>query len=158
MASIYFQDHMKHNSCWGCGSSNEHGLKIKSYWDGDETVCIWQPKPYHHAVPETVLIGGLICTIMDCHSICTAIAHAYREEGRDLKSEPIIWYVTGGINVSFLKPTPMGGPVKLRATIKEVKGKKTIVSCNLTSFNELCATSEVTAVRVETDEWFKVHG
>lgn len=25
--------------CYGCGRLNEHGLHIRSAWDGDETVC-----------------------------------------------------------------------------------------------------------------------
>jgi hypothetical protein len=24
------------HQCWGCGTRNEHGLQVKSYWDGEE--------------------------------------------------------------------------------------------------------------------------
>ncbi len=63
--------------CYGCGRMNEHGLQIKSYWDGDESVCKYRPKPYHTAVPGFVY-GGLIACIIDCHSTGTAAAAMYR--------------------------------------------------------------------------------
>ena len=33
----YYPEHMSH--CFGCGRLNEYGHQIKSYWDGDESVC-----------------------------------------------------------------------------------------------------------------------
>jgi len=44
-----FQDYYSDNfaSCFGCGRLNEHGLHIKSYWDGEESVCRFQPEHYH---------------------------------------------------------------------------------------------------------------
>ena len=50
--------------CYGCGRLNEHGLQIKSHWDGDETVCIYTPRPYHIAIPGYVY-GGLIASLID---------------------------------------------------------------------------------------------
>lgn len=43
MKSDAFQDHWPDiaANCWGCGRNNEHGLQIKSHWDGDEAVCVW---------------------------------------------------------------------------------------------------------------------
>lgn len=150
-----FQDYMERNKCWGCGSSNEHGLHIKSYWSGDEAVCIWKPHEYHMAGPENVLNGGIIATLIDCHSICTAIAAAYRREGRGLSTEPFIWYVTASLKVDYLKPTLIRKPVTLRAHPKEVKGRKTVVSCSLFSEEVECARAEVVAVRVSTDRWYR---
>ena len=60
----YYQDHFSH--CYGCGRLNEHGLHIKSFWDGEEAICIFNPKPYHTAIPGYVY-GGLIASIIDCH-------------------------------------------------------------------------------------------
>ena len=56
---------------------NEKGLQIKSYWDGDETVCTFTPRSYHTAVPGYVY-GGLIASLIDCHITGTAAAAAYR--------------------------------------------------------------------------------
>jgi len=30
--------------CYGCGRLNEHGLRIKSYWDGEESVATYTPE------------------------------------------------------------------------------------------------------------------
>jgi hypothetical protein len=34
----YYPDSLSH--CYGCGRLNDEGLKIKSYWEGEESVCI----------------------------------------------------------------------------------------------------------------------
>jgi hypothetical protein len=89
-----FQELIQGNHCFGCGNLNKHGLQIRSYWDGEETVCNWKPREYHMAGPAHVLNGGIIATLIDCHSICTAIAAAYRNEGREIGSGERIWYAT----------------------------------------------------------------
>ena len=52
---------------------NEHGYQIKSYWDGDQSVCHFMPKPYHISVPGYV-DGGLLASLIDCHGTGTAAA------------------------------------------------------------------------------------
>ncbi len=89
MHQLAFQDELTNNNCWGCGSTNSHGLQIKSYWSGVEVLCIWHPKEYHVG-PKHFLNGGIIATIIDCHCIFTAIAAAYRAEGRKMNSQPSI--------------------------------------------------------------------
>ena len=46
----YYADDTSH--CYGCGRLNADGLQIKSYWDGDESVCYFEPRPYHKAIPD----------------------------------------------------------------------------------------------------------
>ncbi len=143
-----FQDEIVGNYCFGCGTLNPHGLHIKSYWSGDESLCTWRANHAHMAGPQGILNGGIIATIIDCHSVCTAIADAYRRQGRPLDSEPLIWYATGALQVSYLRPTPIDAEVTLRARIKESTAKKTVVLCSLWSRGEECARGEVVAVRV----------
>ena len=95
-----FQDYWDKNQCWGCGK-NEHGLQIKSYWDENESVCIWKPHKHHKAGPSHILNGGIIGTLIDCHSICTAIANEYKLEERELDSKPLIWCVTASLKVDY---------------------------------------------------------
>jgi acyl-coenzyme A thioesterase PaaI-like protein len=147
-----FQDLIPRNHCWGCGPLNEHGLQIKSYWSGDEAICRWRPHPEHMAGPTSVLNGGIIATIVDCHSVCTAIAAAYRAEDRAMDSEPLIWYVTAALEVTYRKPTPTVAPLLLRAKIVETVGRTTVVTCSLRSEGEERATARVVAVRV-SEEW-----
>ena len=159
MAQLAFQDDMLDNHCFGCGADNKDGLQIKSTWSeaGSEAICNWQPESYHMAGPTHVLNGGIIATLIDCHSICSAIAAAYREEGRGIDAEPIIWYATGSLQLSYVRPTPIDKPVLLRARITEMKGKKTIVACSLYSDDEECARGELVAIRVPP-EWRNPHG
>ena len=147
------QDQKKENFCWGCGKDNEHGLQIKSYLSGDELVCTWQPKEYHMAAPG-ILNGGIIASIIDCHSVWAAIVAAYQTEGREINTEPLIWYVAGSLQITYLKPTPMKCPVILRARVKEIKERKTTVNCSLFANGDECARGEVVAIRVPA-AWVK---
>jgi acyl-coenzyme A thioesterase PaaI-like protein len=128
-----FQDQIKNNHCWGCGSLNERGLQIKSRWDGDESVCTWTPDPMFMAGPRHFLYGGTIASLIDCHCICTAIANAYTVEGRQVGEGAPIWYATGTLNVRYLSPTPIDETVELRARITGQTGKSTNFECSLRS-------------------------
>ncbi len=141
----YYKDHLSH--CYGCGRLNEHGLQIKSYWDGEETVTTFHPKRYHIAIPGYVY-GGLIASIIDCHSTGTAAAVAYRAEGRGMETEPPLRFLTGSLHVDFVGPTPQGVPLEVRARIKEIKSRKVTVTSTLLAKGEVCARGEVVAVRM----------
>ena len=110
-----------YNFCFGCGPTNRDGLRIKSFWDGEESVCTFHPSPAHSAGPKQFLNGGIIATLMDCHCLCTAIANTYRVEKREIGTEPLIWCVTASINVTYIRPTSIGRPVLLRARVEERK-------------------------------------
>jgi acyl-coenzyme A thioesterase PaaI-like protein len=133
--------------CWGCGDKNEHGLRIKSFYDGDESVCIWHPEDHHIAFPGH-LNGGIIATIIDCHSVNTACAAAYKAEGREMGTEPYLFYVTGSIHIEYLRPTPLGKPVTLRAKVKEMGERKSLVVCSLYSDDLECVRGETIAVKL----------
>ncbi|MDO8600280.1 MAG: PaaI family thioesterase [bacterium] len=140
MRGLAFQDYMEKNYCFCCGSWNERGLRIKSFWDKqnpEEAVCEWKPEPWHGAgsgQARYILNGGIMLGLMDGHSVCTALADAYRREGREIGSCPKIWYVTAGWERGrFLKPTSLVLPVTLRARVKEIDRKQTIVECTLFS-------------------------
>jgi acyl-coenzyme A thioesterase PaaI-like protein len=141
----YYPDDVAH--CYGCGKLNEQGHQIKSYWDGDETVCLFTPKPYHTAIPGYVY-GGLIASLIDCHGTGSAAAAGYRAEGRGFDTDPPLRYVTASLKVDYLRPTPLGPPLQLRGRIREVKGRKVAVDITLSAAGELCARGEVVAVQM----------
>ncbi len=149
-----FQDLIPNNHCFGCGPGNTHGLQIKSYWAGeDESVCDFAPSAHHSAGPERYLNGGIIATVIDCHAIGTAIAKAYRMEGREIGEGELIWFVTGKLDVSYRRPVEIAAGVSLRAQVLEAKEKKITLACQLYSGDEVCAESDVVAVRVG-GAWF----
>ena len=141
----YYPDDVAH--CFGCGKLNERGHQIKSRWDGDETVCVFTPEPYHTAIPGYVY-GGLIASLIDCHGTGSAAAAGYRAEGRDFDTDPPLRYVTASLKVNYLKPTPLGPPLELRGRIKEVKGRKVVVEVSLSVDGVECARGEVIAVQM----------
>lgn len=141
----YYPDDVSH--CYGCGRLNDHGHQLKSYWDGDETVAIFHPKPYHIAIPGYVY-GGLIASLIDCHGTGTASAAAYRNEDREMGTDPPLRFVTATLQVEYLRPTPLGVPLEVRGKIMEVKGRKVLVSATVSAEGELCARGQVLAVRM----------
>ena len=143
-----FQDAFSENHCWGCGPLNSHSLQIKSYWSGDEAICTWQPQPYHTSGPQHILNGGIIAVLMDCHCVNTAVAAAYRAEGRALASTPLLYYATASLQVTYLRPTPIAVPVVVRAQITGMTERKTLLVCSLFSGDNECARGELVAVRV----------
>lgn len=149
MVERAFQDYYAENSshCYGCGRLNQDGLHIKSYWDGDQTTCTFQPRAYHTGMPGFAY-GGLIASVIDCHSTGSAMAAALRAEGRALDSQPPARFVTAALHVDYLRPTPVAGPFELRSTIQQVTPRKVVLSTELRVGGELCARGEVVAVRL----------
>ena len=141
----FYPDDLSH--CYGCGRLNRHGHQIKTCWDGDETVSVFEPRPEHTAIPGYVY-GGLIASLVDCHGTGTAAAAAYREAGREPGTEPAFRFVTASINVRYLRPTPMGVPLEVRGRVEEIKGRKVVVSARVSAAGEVCATGEVVAVQM----------
>jgi len=155
MSQKAFQDYYPDdfNRCFGCGGLNKHGHQLKSFWDGEETVAEFTPKPWHTTIPGYVY-GGLIASLIDCHSTGTASAALYRKEGREMGSEPPIRCVTASLHVDYLRPTPLHGTLKLRATVEKTEGNRVTVKVNLFGGGELCAKGKVVAVAVN-EKWMK---
>lgn len=141
----YYPDHWSY--CYGCGRLNKDGLQIKSFWDGDESVCTFKPYPRHIAIPGYVY-GGLIASLIDCHGTGTASAAVYKAENRPMDSEPAVRFVTASLQVDYIKPTPLGEILELRGHIQEYKGRKVIVAIELRAKGAVTATGKVVAVQV----------
>ena len=141
----YYPDHLAH--CYGCGRLNEHGLQIKSYWDSDESVCHFDPRPEHTAIPGYIY-GGLIASLIDCHGTGTAAAAMYRAENRPMDTEPPYRFVTGSLHVDYLRPTPMGVTLEVRGVVKEIKGRKVVIDATVSANGEICARGQVIAVQM----------
>ncbi len=144
----YYPDALSY--CYGCGRLNDHGLHIQSFWDGTEAVCRFTPQPYHIAVPGYVY-GGLIASLIDCHSVGTAAAAVYQAEGRPLDSDPPLRFVTASLHVDYLRPTPLGVPLEIRAHAEEVKGRKAVVQAELYANGVITARGRVVAVQIPED-------
>ena len=141
----YYPDAMAH--CYGCGTLNEHGHQIKSFWDGEESVCRFVPRPYHSAIPGYVY-GGLLASLIDCHGTGTAAAAAYRAEQRLMDTEPALRFLTASLHVDYLKPTPLGIELEIRGKVKEVKGRKVVIQEWIVANGITTVRGELVAVQV----------
>ena len=148
------QDTWMNATCYGCGPANDAGLQIKSYWteDYEAVVCTHHPQEKYNAGFTNVMYGGLVASLIDCHSMWTAIADAYRREEREHGSQPGITYVTGRLDVRYLKPTPLDVPILLYAKVEEVDGRKTKVFCQLGHEGGVSAEAYVYGVRIVGDK------
>jgi acyl-coenzyme A thioesterase PaaI-like protein len=121
--------------CFGCGPTNEKGLRIKSYAEGEKVIARWKPEPHHQAF-EGVLSGGIIGTLLDCHSNWTSAWHLMNKNG--LTKPPCT--VTGEFAIKLLKPTPIDEELVLEARVVESTNSKVVVESAVTSKGEVTAT------------------
>jgi len=140
----YYPEGFAH--CFGCGRLNPHGHHIRSFRDGDGTVARFTPAPHHMALPGFVY-GGLVASLIDCHGIGTAADAELRREGQEVGAVPTPRYVTAALRVNYVRPTPIGVELELRARVKEASGRKAIVEVTLSAGGTVTATGEVVAVR-----------
>lgn len=132
--------------CYGCGRLNENGLHVRTGWDGDKTVSYYTPREDQIAVPG-VVYGGLIASIIDCHSTGSASLALHRKNGHKPGSgvEPPR-FVTASLHVDYLKPTPHGVTLKLVGTVEEIHPKRFRVLTEVMANGEVCAKGDVVAV------------
>lgn len=133
--------------CFGCGPANPAGLGIRSHPrpdDPDEVVATWTPRPEHEAF-SGVLNGGIIGTLLDCHSNWTATWHLMRARGADRPPTT----VTLEYAVRMRRPTPSAGPLELRARVVEAGDDRATVEAELVAGGSVTATCRGTFVAVK---------
>jgi len=86
--------------------------------------------------------------LIDCHSICTAMAAAYFDEDRPLGTEPERYYATGRLDVSYRRPAPIDSVLELEAQIAERFDRGYRLECRLSAGGRLCAVGRVEALAV----------
>jgi acyl-coenzyme A thioesterase PaaI-like protein len=141
----YYPDDYSH--CYGCGKLNMNGLHIKSYWDGEESVCHYDPLPHQTGGFPDYLYGGLIASLIDCHSAATASAARCRAAGVKLGAQRFPRHVTAALKVDYLKPTPVKR-VTLRSRILQITEKKVIVATSLWAEGTVRAKGETVMVLI----------
>lgn len=145
--------------CFGCGAKNKDGLQIKSFWDDDNIhlTMTYLPDERYVGWPSLVY-GGLISCLVDCHSNWTAMGYHYRAEGRKAGTLPRIDCVTGSLNIKYIKPILIGVPITLRARIEGEIGRKTRVRCEVYADDTLRALGDSIFVRVDVGHLAKTMG
>jgi len=127
--------------CYGCGRNNPQGLGIQSFWDGEQALARFTPRPEHIALPGYVY-GGLLASLIDCHGVGTAAAAAAHKQPDQDRLER---YVTASLHVDFLKPTTMGRELELRGRVNRWMRRKIVVDVEILIEGEVCVRGEVVA-------------
>ncbi len=109
--------------CFGCGPKNEKGLKIQSFLREDGTVeAEFFPEKHHEAFPGMVN-GGIMGSLLDCHSNWTAASALMKQGG--LIAPPCT--VTADFHVKLRAPTPSNQKIKLKAKVAELKADRALI-------------------------------
>jgi acyl-coenzyme A thioesterase PaaI-like protein len=124
-------------ACFGCGPANPDGLRIRSFVQGDEVVCTWQPKTMHEAFPG-MLNGGIVGALLDCHCNWTAAWHLMQKLGMPLPP----CTVTAQYSIVLRRPTPTNAPVLLRAKVVESTDDRAKIAGTLEAGGKVCANCE----------------
>lgn len=133
--------------CYGCGRLNQFGYQIKTFWDGDETVTKFTPKPFHISIPGYVY-GGLLASLIDCHGTGTAALAAFKNENREPDTLPAFRFVTASLQIDYLKPTPIGVELEIRGRVVELKNRKVVSQISLFANGQETVKGKVVAVLI----------
>jgi acyl-coenzyme A thioesterase PaaI-like protein len=113
--------------CFGCGPKNAAGLRIRSFEaDDGSVVANWEPRPEHEAFNGYVN-GGILGTLIDCHSNWTAIA-ALMRAGPATQAPST---VTAEYSVRFRRPTPSDRPLRLVGRAIEIAPDRVAVETSV---------------------------
>lgn len=135
--------------CYGCGRLNDVGYQIKTRSEGDTTATEFTPQAYHTAVPGYAY-GGLVASIIDCHSTGSAAIFAMKDRGMPIEEgKESLRFLTAHLEVDYLRPTPLR-EFHLVGRLVEVKGRKVVVETDLSVDGTV--TARGSAVLVEAPE------
>ena len=116
-------------TCFGCGHANPDGLHLRSYPDGDVTVAEFVPHAEHDNGFGFVN-GGIIATVLDCHGAAVVMWEADARGWGAAEGAPLP-FITAGFEVRFLRPTPLGPPLRLVASAVSIDEAEIVVGSEL---------------------------
>ena len=129
--------HAPSSICFGCGPSNEDGLKIRSFRGENGLEMEVGPTEEQQAFPG-MINGGIIGTLLDCHGNWTAAIALMDQAGA---SEPPCT-VTASYSVKLRRPTPFGATLSITGEVMEIGEGRASVMMVLSAEGKVCATGE----------------
>jgi acyl-coenzyme A thioesterase PaaI-like protein len=132
--------------CYGCGRFNTAGYQIKTYLVDATTVTDFEPAVYHTGGADFVY-GGLIASVIDCHSTGSAALLWMRANEMALGPGPAVRFVTAHLEVDYLAPTPLA-PLHLTGGADEIGERKVVVATEVEVEGRVTATGRAILVRV----------
>lgn len=125
-------------TCFGCGHANPEGFHLRSYRDNELTVATFTPGAEHDN-GFGFLNGGIISTVLDCHTAAVVMWEADRRGWKAAEGAPVP-FITAGFDVRFLRPTPLGPALSLQAEAVEVSESAVTVRAELVHAGKVRAT------------------
>ena len=136
--------------CFGCGPANKKGLQIKGHWEGvplspeGRFVMEFLPEAHHQAFPG-VVNGGILGTLLDCHSNWCAATALMHKGGWPAPQ----CTVTADFHVKLRRPTPAGKKVRLEAKVESIAEDRATIHTDLLCDGKVTATCDGTFVAVK---------
>ncbi|HZR33710.1 MAG TPA: PaaI family thioesterase [Terriglobales bacterium] len=137
---------MQKNYCFGCGKNNPDGMRLKFSYDeaGKRFLCRFRLSKRFTGPPGHAH-GGIIATILD------------EAMGKVNKIHNVI-ALTSEISVQYLKPVPLGKPLRVESHEVSVRGRRHInAAAILNQRSEILARSRGTFIAVDAEKMFKKH-
>ncbi len=131
--------------CYGCGRLNDEGHHLKTYLDDEITISKFIPKDYHIAI-EGFVYGGLLASLIDCHGTGSAAIFYAKVNKIELKEGNSPRFVTGKLNVNYIKPTPLGKELVIKGKLMVMAKRKVKIAIDVLVEGVVTVTGEVTAV------------
>ena len=132
--------------CFGCGRNNATGYHFKTYEDGARATTDFTPASYHTGGAEYAY-GGIIASVIDCHSAGSAAIFWMQSAGQEVGSITSPRFVTARLEVDYIAPTIVG-PLHLVGRAIEVGERKVIVSTDLSAQGIVTAKGKAVMVKV----------
>jgi acyl-coenzyme A thioesterase PaaI-like protein len=126
-------------TCFGCGHANERGLRLRSYEVDGDVRATFAPWPEHDN-GGGYLNGGIISTLLDCHGAAAVLLEAHRKGWKPAGGTGLA-FVTAGLDVRFLRPTPLREPVELTAELLAVAESEMTVVAHVIGNGRTTATA-----------------
>jgi acyl-coenzyme A thioesterase PaaI-like protein len=128
---------------------NAEGIGIETRLEGAETLTVFDPWPSHTAFEGTVY-GGLIASVIDCHSTGSAAIFAMVTAGIEIGSQPSPRFVTAHLEVDFLAPTTLER-MRVVGRLVEITERKAIIESDVIVGRATTATGSAVLVRLKGD-------
>ena len=135
---------LQRNHCFGCGQHNPDGMKLKFVIDEKTRTATCRVRlSKRYSGPPGHCHGGIIATLLD------------EAMGKVNKLRHVI-ALTREMKVEFLKPVPLGKPLRIVGTEVRVRGRKHINAAEIHSENgEVLARSRGMFIAIDPEKMFK---
>jgi acyl-coenzyme A thioesterase PaaI-like protein len=142
-----YRDELAH--CFGCGRLNEHGHQFKTFSEGEFAITTHRPDPVYTSAGEFAY-GGLIASVIDCHSAGAAAIFWMQAHGLVIDRDPTPGFVTARLEVDYVAPTPLL-TMRVIGSAAEIGERKVIVTSELSVDGTVTARGRGVMVRISPD-------